>query len=152
MARGIVQLEQKHFGSTLARSFFVFRLNSHREPYIYERHVDTSGTKRARFMVKLGLVRSESIILGHIAKRSKQELCFATIWCYDRTSKLLIREISDASASKRNKPQSNDKLINSQTNNRDARYRGWLYHIPPKFTRVINNTDRYVSVRIGWDW
>jgi len=72
-------IEAKTFWFHFGEIVFVFRLNSHREPYIYERHVDTSGMKRARF-IKLGLVRPASVILSeHNAERSKQEVCFDTV-------------------------------------------------------------------------
>lgn len=39
-----------HFGET------IFRLNSHRNPYIYGRHVNTNGIEHTRFTIKLSWI------------------------------------------------------------------------------------------------
>jgi len=89
-----------HFGETV----FVFRLNSHREPYIYERHVDTSGTKRARFMIKLGLVRPESVIVSGTSWKEVNRRCILIL--RSNFGAVNPRNV-DAFASKRNKQRLN---------------------------------------------
>jgi len=89
-----------HFGETV----FVFRLNSHREPYIYERHVDTSGTKRARFMIKLGLVRPESVIVSGTSRKEVNRRCILIL--RSNFEAVNPRNV-DAFASKRNKQRLN---------------------------------------------
>lgn len=57
-----------HFGET------IFRLNSHRNPYIYGRHVDTNGTEHTRFTIKLSwiwLTRSNLVILSQWAREQR---------------------------------------------------------------------------------